>query len=202
MHESTSLTQTFPNHHTRTKKKRWKGYNEIKEACLRILLMQELRALEILYDSIYDSIYNAPSASGVSAPLQDHDFPPLPQPSSIRSPRRSEFRIDLPQFLSSYLADDSQILRLMAYESPTAFFDPCERAALPSPSLATASISPQSLPSGTQFTVPLRIVPFRANSISTSSDDADAAWTLVSSTPSTPTSDAGPEAWVLLDDDS
>lgn len=155
--------------------------------------MQELEALGILYGSTSKDL-NEP-ASGV--PVLADDFPPLPLPASTstapgfrKSRRRPALIIDMPRLLSSYLSDDSQILRLMSLQSPSSLFDPCERTSTPQPLPPTTTQFPVPLPP------PVRLSPAPATAASLAADAPDASWTVI------PHPAADPDPWILLDDDS
>jgi hypothetical protein len=181
-----------------------------------------LRALGILYDSIRDDgekKSEAPGpASGVftagvnnedtkdEAKDKDLNFPPLPyrlynvlsKPAKLsktmrrHNSRRTPLTIPTPPLLSSYLLDDSEILRLTTLQSPQ------EEAAE-----QIQTLQHQSLPTHasfpTQFPVPLRTPGATTDgtekptaTIITTTKLADPSWTLIPQDPD----------WVLLDDDS
>ncbi|OBT76753.1 hypothetical protein VF21_04513 [Pseudogymnoascus sp. 05NY08] len=138
---------------------------------------------------------------------KDINFPPLPYrlhnvlskptklPKTMRrhNSRRTPLTIPTPPLLSSYLMDDSEILRLTTLQSPQE--EPLEQT-------QTQTIQHQSLPTQasfpTQFPVPLR-TPGATDgtdkptaTLITTTKLADPSWTLIPQDPD----------WVLLDDDS
>ncbi|KFY76731.1 hypothetical protein V499_03698 [Pseudogymnoascus sp. VKM F-103] len=137
---------------------------------------------------------------------KDVNFPPLPyrlynvlsKPAKLsktmrrHNSRRSPLTIPTPPLLSSYLMDDSEILRLTTLQSPQ---EPAEKE--------TQTLQHQSLPTThasfpTQFPVPLH-TPGATDgtdkptaTLITTTKLADPSWTFIPQDPD----------WVLLDDDS
>ncbi|OBT41019.1 hypothetical protein VE00_08260 [Pseudogymnoascus sp. WSF 3629] len=137
---------------------------------------------------------------------KDINFPPLPyrlhnvlsKPAKLsktmrrHNSRRTALTMPTPPLLSSYLLDDSEILRLTTLQSPQE--EPAEQT--------QTQIQHQSLPTHasfpTQFPVPLRIpgatdgTEKPTATLITTTKLADPSWTLIPQDPD----------WVLLDDDS
>ena len=136
---------------------------------------------------------------------KDINFPPLPyrlhnvlsKPAKLsktmrrHNSRRTPLTIPTPPLLSSYLLDDSAILRLTTLQPPQE--EPAEQ---------TQTLQHQSLPTHasfpTQFPVPLRTpgaidgTDQPTATLITTTKLADPSWTLIPQDPD----------WVLLDDDS